>query len=556
VVACLGPFLDKAFHIDDPLFLMTARQIQSRPLDFYGFTVNWYGTAMPMWEVTKNPPLTAYYIAVVAACAGWSEIAIHLAFIVPAVAAALGTYSVAGRFGAPPLLAALVAVLTPAFLVSGTTVMCDTMMLALWVWAVVLWVRGLDTGSRPALVLAAVLVALCSLTKYYGMSLIPLLFVYGAVRVRRVGWWAACLLIPVAVLALYQGYTHLVYGRGLLLDASAYAVQRQADTGAGLVLKTLSGLAFVGGGFLPVAGFVPVVRLWRWLAAAPAVAALLVVAVVAVPMPPAVAALIAADSRVTWPFLLQAFLLAGCGVALLATVAADLWHRRDADSLLLGLWIAGTFVFAAYINWSVNARSVLPMAPALGIVAARVLGTDRARPARSSRWRVAFPVGAALALSLAVAWADGALAGSARIAADRIRGAYADRPGRLRFQGHWGFQYYMELTGRGGNWQPLDERRLVLDPGDVVVIPSNNTNRFALPAASFALVDVVRVASAGWLATMSVPLGAGFYADAWGPLPFAVGAVPHEEYYVLAAARPMGGDGGDGAAPQASSLAP
>ena len=59
-VACLGPFVGKAFHIDDPLFLWTAKQIQARPFDFYGCTVNWYGFEMPMTAATQNPPLAGY----------------------------------------------------------------------------------------------------------------------------------------------------------------------------------------------------------------------------------------------------------------------------------------------------------------------------------------------------------------------------------------------------------------------------------------------------------------------------------------------------------------
>ena len=44
VVGCLVPFLGKAFHVDDPLFLWTARQIIEKPGDFFGTTVNWLGT--------------------------------------------------------------------------------------------------------------------------------------------------------------------------------------------------------------------------------------------------------------------------------------------------------------------------------------------------------------------------------------------------------------------------------------------------------------------------------------------------------------------------------
>src|SRR5262245_21336654 len=88
--ACLLLFVNKAYHIDDLLFLYAARQIQADPLNFYGFVVNWYGTAMPMWEVMQNPPLTAYYIALITALFGWGEPALHLAFLLPAVGARVG----------------------------------------------------------------------------------------------------------------------------------------------------------------------------------------------------------------------------------------------------------------------------------------------------------------------------------------------------------------------------------------------------------------------------------------------------------------------------------
>jgi len=39
--AALAPFLNKAFHIDDPLFIWMAQQIAKHPFDHYGFYVNW-----------------------------------------------------------------------------------------------------------------------------------------------------------------------------------------------------------------------------------------------------------------------------------------------------------------------------------------------------------------------------------------------------------------------------------------------------------------------------------------------------------------------------------
>src|SRR5438067_699654 len=124
VVAALAPFLNKAFHIDDPLFLWMAQQISQHPADPYGFSVNWYVSAKPMFSIMQNPPLNAYYIALAAKFLGWTELAMHGAFLVPAVAAVLGTFFLAQRLSGSPLLGALLMLFTPGFLVSATTVLC------------------------------------------------------------------------------------------------------------------------------------------------------------------------------------------------------------------------------------------------------------------------------------------------------------------------------------------------------------------------------------------------------------------------------------------------
>src|SRR5579871_2243037 len=103
----LGPFLTKPFHLDDPLFIWAARQIQAHPFDPYGFDVNWYGVTQPMWSVTQNPPGASYYLAVAGAILGWSEPALHAAMLLPAMAVILGTWRLAGRLCGHPLLAAL-----------------------------------------------------------------------------------------------------------------------------------------------------------------------------------------------------------------------------------------------------------------------------------------------------------------------------------------------------------------------------------------------------------------------------------------------------------------
>ena len=95
VVGVLALFADKAFTVDDPLFVWLGRHITQNPFDFYRFDVNWYGVVQPMYEVTKNPPLGGYFIAAVLSLTEGSERALHVAFLIPAGIVAATTFRLA-----------------------------------------------------------------------------------------------------------------------------------------------------------------------------------------------------------------------------------------------------------------------------------------------------------------------------------------------------------------------------------------------------------------------------------------------------------------------------
>src|SRR5262245_12034388 len=106
-VLALLPFINKAFHIDDPLFLWSARQCQIAPGDFYGVSINWDDTNRPMHSFMQNPPGMSWFLALAAAIVGWSEPAMHLVCLLPAVAAVCGTWRLARRLSSWPEVAAL-----------------------------------------------------------------------------------------------------------------------------------------------------------------------------------------------------------------------------------------------------------------------------------------------------------------------------------------------------------------------------------------------------------------------------------------------------------------
>ena len=525
---CLGPFAGKAFHIDDPLFLWAGKHIQSEPLNFFGFQVNWSGSLKPMFDVTRNPPLACYYIAAVTTLTGWSEFGLHLAFLAPALAAVWGCYFLAREFCGAPLVAALASVLCPASLVSATSVMCDTMMLAFWVWAVFLWVQGLERQKPAYLLAAASLVSAAALTKYFGVSLIPLLLAYSVYRERRVGAWAYPLLIPLVVLAGYELACLHLYGRPLLITAARYSTGIRGQQGAPYAARILTTLAFAGGGVLAAVFFSPLLWSWRKLALGVGSAAVVTVALTfftRLGVHP-----LREGGGVRWSLVLHLGIFTVAGAHLLILCLMDLRRRGDASSVLLALWVFGTFVFCAFLNWSVNIRTVLPLVPAVGILIVRMLEDRRPRRKTKVLRQHLWPLVPAALSALLVTWADYRWAGSARDAAAEICRTYQDDARPIWFEGHWGFQYYME---RGGGIA-ADWRSKPFAPGHVMVLPINNTGSFPIGDEPGRLRMIGAVHPAAWngAATMSIPMGAGFYADIWGPLPFAIGRVPPERYRI------------------------
>jgi len=522
VLAVLVPFLARPFNIDEPLFLWTARQIQLHPGNPYGFDVNWYGTAMPMSIVTKNPPLASYYLALAAKIFGWSEAGLHAAFLLPALAAILGTYRLARRLCNWPLLAALATLFTPVFLISATTVMCDVLMLAFWVWAVVLWLEGMERNHFWKLTAAGLFIGLAALTKYYGACLVPLLAACSLIDKRRLGWWAIRLLIPLAMIYGYQLATVLLYGHPLFASATDYALSVKGLYGFSRTAIAMTGLTFTGGCLAVAFFFAPLFWRTRLLKVFAAVVILISIAILIIGM---VTKKYDPLQSATGPFMvIQIVFWAIGGAWVLALTLAEVWNRRDASSWLLGLWVFGTFLFTASFNWTANGRSLLPMAPAVGILLVWCLERNVLAGRKTWPRGVMICLAAGGALALLTARADFQLATAVRQSARQVWAGYGREARPLWFQGHWGFQYYMEALGVPA----LDLKRSVVNPGDHLAIPHNNSNLFLPDPQKVTMRETLTVSGPSLLATWNETVGAGFYASVWGPLPFVFGHVPPE----------------------------
>lgn len=525
-IVLLAPFLGKAFHIDDPMYLWTAQQIHKSPADFYGLVVNWFGYLDTMYLANQNPPLASYFIALIALLFGWSEAAIHLGFLLPAVAVSTGTYALAKYYSSPSLLAGFLAAVSPVFLVSASNIMTDIFMVALYTWAIYFWLTGTEKNSWKHLFFSAMLMLLAALSKYFAISLIPLLFSYTLIKKRHVSRHLLFLLIPVSGLLLYQFYTQLMYDFSLISDATSYALQiGQNENALSLAERTISGISYLGGCLFAAFFFAP--YFWKGKPAVLLNGFLLVlVAFIAfyamqIPLSDTNWQSLPATSLIL--FLL--FLFTGFGLMLL--MIKTVLEKPEAEVWLLFFWFWGTLVFAIYMNWTISARTFAPLVPVSAIILVRQL-----QPTHGASFQLPLnrllPLVMAAVLSLVVLHGDTTLANAQRTFAYTIHEKLKSYPGKIWFQGHWGFQYYMQQTGATA----LDRQNPAFAENDILIVPANNTNVSLPDARQFQLVGLIELPLHTLSATMSNHYLSGFYWGGYGPLPFSLGK-PQPEKYLL-----------------------
>lgn len=531
LAAVLLPLLalsDRAFNIDEPLFLWLAEQIRREPLDFFGFGVNWYGTEQPMYAVTRNPPLTGYAIAAIAAVAGWSERALHVAFALPAAGAGLATWGLARRLDADALPAALLAIATPVFLVCANTLMSDVPMLALWLLALLCWLRGAQGDGDGWLWGAALLAALAVWTKYFAIALVPLLVAYSLARRMALRRFALPLLLPVVALAGLELVMHVRYGAGAIEQAMAEALHTEGIVRPTPLRQFVEGLAFAGGSVAPALLLGP----WLWsrralgvgLAIGAGFTLLAPMSLGWIGLP--VASETGAASR--W-FAWQLAAMSLGGVSLLALAISELRRNRDPERWLLGLWLLGSFAFAAFVNWTNNGRSNLVLAPVVAILIVRRLhgrGHSLAQPGLVAASLVC------AALALGVAWADRTWSNGVREAAQELVARHG-RGGTVWFHGHWGLQFYLQRAGA----RPVDWRTVVIRPGDRLIVASNNAEVHVPSEHAATLIDELERPEPRWIHTQVKQSGASFNASNLGAVPYLLGPAVPDRYRVYRAVR-------------------
>ena len=485
---------NKAFHIDDAVFLSYARGARIHPLQPY------------LSAGPSNPPGNVWLLAGLTALFGESERAIHLALLPFALLALAGARWLAALFGvkkawAVPLLLAC----SGCFLLSATTLMPDVTMLAFLLPAVaLLWS---DEGEPRAWKIAAAC-ALFATGWTLRISGVPVLALAALVQLSRHRWRA---LWPLAALVLsfigWSVVSRLQTGSAQTLDTARlhgsfntlFAFRMVSTAGAYVLTTTLAAAALL---LRPRTQPLHLVELIGF--------ALLVLA----PLMPFGSTLLAAG-------------------ALLFFAARLRKPALTRDDLFLWLWVACALAVPAVYNQATAKFLNLLLAPAAILL---LRGCENA-----AERRILAACAFGLALAIAVAIADQRQAAALKeltereVAAARREGA----PAIFVAGTGWGAYEYAPRSGAtylGGTVGPGSPEAARLHPGDQL-LDLSFPGSLALPRDAVQLVAAGDCPDRFPLRTMVD--GAGLWSSQWGLLPFVWSQEPLQPWWRVRIVRPI-----------------
>jgi hypothetical protein len=491
VVGFLVLFVSKPVHIDDTVFLHTARYLAEHPLKPFGAEINWGGVERSIFY-EDNPFFVPYFFAGILKVFGDSEITLHLACLIFPLIALFSAYGVARRTASEPLTATALLVLSPAFLVTATTLMADVSLIALYLLSCYYYLRFCESESKTDGWLFALFIVLCSFTKYVGLSLIPL-FLADSWQRGLVRKTALYLSLPILLFSLWCIQNILSFGAIHILEAGKSMNFRSSE----ILKKFVACLSFTG---LSILGFT-MFAMWKDRRDALMWGILFGILTLFIHL-----------LHVTHSFSNTVLLSAGLSGAVLSIARIV---NGQSDRFLL-LWFFGMLVYS-WLSEFIAARVVLLFAPPLVLLLSQRISSRAAIPCLVLN----------LLLSLLIGRADQRMADFYKSYGESFPVAHS------HYIAHWGLQYYLERRGL----PPFDYEKDRLEKGDVILVPHvAGTSFYPIPGqdgpyrnAAVALINSNSFSYDTGMFVMNTDLDAGWYCHGWGMLPFSFGYASLEQ---------------------------
>ncbi|SFG36076.1 Dolichyl-phosphate-mannose-protein mannosyltransferase [Pontibacter chinhatensis] len=435
--------VNKAFHIDDVFHLEAAEWIRLNPLRPMSGTINWYNISEPIFHFNQ-PPGYFYFVAMVGAVFGFSEVPLHLAQAVISLLAIVYFYKLLCLFQKDfALTGTCFLALGPAFLVNQN-LMIDIPILCLSIIFIYLLVQADEARN---IYLASIILTFGLLLKY---SLLPLLLVLlYAVLEKRKPHLIKALLIPAVALLAWAGLNYMEFGSSHMLG------RPRNEVTLSLISNNFIAFILTTGGVAPfslmfISAFQKVEKKRIVIAVAIGIAIFVVAAYVLVYGP--------VVRSIPYSLFWTIFAYNGLLVIILFFFAA----RRmvpDRKAVIVFLWGLAMGAFILIYSPFMATRHVLLLLPPFIILGGYVYRNTLPKATKAS-------IGLTCFLGLALGISDWVYADFYRKAVPMAL-KHVPTNSKVWTTGHWGWQWYSKKAGM------LFYEYDVSDPqaGDYFVIP-------------------------------------------------------------------------------------
>jgi len=500
-VVCLVPFLNKAFTIDDPLFLLEARQILKTPLQPWSYPICWNQTLTCFAQAGSSGAnvregLMGY--ALVPAVLFNSERVAHLTQLLFVCVLVLSMVAVARRLGFDRRQAAaggLLVVAIPPLLSMANTAMPDVLALALEVAGFERLLAWKEERRWHQAILSGIALGLAPYARPHVALFLPLgaLWLFDEIKLRKaveqlrrqIFLWS-----PIAIAALVlAGVNYATRLRG----ASSELVTAASSTG-NIPLNLIAYFHYLT---------FPIPLTVVWLAANWRRVKMLL----APPLVPVVFAYFMVPGMTLVKELQVAAVL--YGLVAVADIIVTFLRSGDQTGILLLLWLSLPLFTSVYLHLPL--KYLVPILPAIVLILLRVIPTMGWKRARLAYGIIVI---ACVSYSVLLLKADEDFANYNRRAAAELIAPRVTAGEKVWYAGEWGFYWYAEQAGaklaRSGEPGPQPGELLavgLMEYGDVVL--KDFPNRELVESRSY---DSPHGRTMGY--------GAGLYSNRFGLLPW------------------------------------
>jgi hypothetical protein len=500
--ALLLPFLHKAYTIDDPPFLLEARQILKTPLEPWSFPICWNGNLVCLAQAGSSGANVREglmgYVLVPVILAGGAEWLAHLIQIIFVCWAVAGTVALAlrlGYVGAQACAAGLLVVAIPPLLSMANTAMPDVLVLGLMLTGIERLLAWKEERRWHQAALAGIALGLAPYARPHVALFLPIaaLWLFDELGIRK-------------ALAQLQREILLwspILIAGLVLVAVNYATRlRGVASGTAIDAIDAGNLPINLIAYFHYLAF-PIPLAVVWLLAHRRKALLLVVPPL---IPTAFAYFMVPGMTLVKELQVAAVLY---GMVALAHILFGYLLRRDRIGTLLGLWLLIPLSTGVYLHLPL--KYMVPVLPAAVLLVLRAVPT-----AQSKRAQLAYGTIVLLCscYSLLLLRADLDFADYARRAAAELIAPRVAAGEKVWYGGEWGFYWYAEKAGatvansEGAGPRPGELLAVgLMEGGDVML--KHFPNRELVDSRSY---DSPHGRTMGY--------GAGLYSNRFGLLPW------------------------------------